>query len=197
MVLSYPEGKYLKSDTHFNELYPPEMQMLARRHWTPLHIAELATTFLASDGGRILDIGSGVGKYCLAAAYQAPDAHFFGIEQRKYLIGHALRAQKKLGVRNVSFINGNFTQLNLNEFDHFYFFNSFYENIDDLDRIDDSIAYSESLYEYYILYLYKGLEQMPRGTKIVTYHSFEEEIPPGYRLMDTMSDGDLKFWLKQ
>jgi len=32
-----------------------------------------------------LDIGSGVGKFCLAGAYYKPSASFFGVEQRKDL----------------------------------------------------------------------------------------------------------------
>lgn len=188
---------YLRSDTDFNELYPPDIQMLARRHWTQIDIAQQAATFLACDGGKILDIGSGVGKFCLAAAYYAPHAQFFGVEQRKYLINHALRAQQLLGVPNATFINANFTQLDLQEYDHFYFFNSFYENLDDMDRIDENIAYSEGLYEYYVRYLYKCLDALPAGTKIATYHSLEEEIPGGYELVGSHSDNNLRFWKKR
>lgn len=54
---------FLRSDTDFNELYPPEIQMLARRHWTSIHIARQAASFLASKDSKILDIGSGVGKF--------------------------------------------------------------------------------------------------------------------------------------
>lgn len=192
-----PKEDYLRSDTDFNKLYSSDIQILARRHWTPIHIAQLATTFLAKRGSKILDIGSGVGKFCLTAAHYAPTAHFFGVEQRKYLIDEALRAQWTLGIQNASFINANFTQLNLQEFDHFYFFNSFYENIDDMDRIDEDIAYSVALYEYYVRYLHKCLVDMPKGTKIVTYHSLEEEIPIGYDLIASHSDNNLRFWMKR
>lgn len=126
-----------------------------------------------------------------------PMLNFFGIEQRAYLIQRALKAQKTLDLQNVSFIHGNFTQLNLKEFDHFYFFNAFYENIDDLDRIDEDIDYSESLYEYYVRYLHKGLQQMPEGTKLVTYHSFRREIPIGYEIVESHQNGDLIFWIKK
>jgi len=189
-------SKYIESDAAFNRLYPTDMQLLAKRHWTPIHITELAVEFLASKGSRILDIGSGVGKFCLAGACYALDAQFVGVEQRKYLIDHAQKAQRTLGIHNASFINANFTQLNLREFDHFYFFNSFEENIDLGDRIDESIGYSSSLYQYYTRYLYVGLHRMPKRTKIATYHYFGE-MPKGYDLVDSYSNGDLNFWEKK
>lgn len=193
---SHPKEYYLKSDTHFNELFPPNMQMLARRHWTPIHVAELATAFLTKERGNILDIGSGLGKFCLAGACFAPQTKFYGVEQRKYLINYAQKAQRSLGIHNASFIHSNFTELNLTDFDHFYFYNAFYENIDQLDRIDDEIEYSHDLYKTYITSLFLALEQMPFGTRIATYHSFEEQFPKGYELVDSLAFGDLKFWIK-
>ena len=64
------EEKYFSSDKQFNELYPPAIQSLARRHWTPLDVARKAANYLAAeDNVKILDIGSGVGKFCLSAAH--------------------------------------------------------------------------------------------------------------------------------
>ncbi|MCD6013558.1 MAG: methyltransferase protein [Flavipsychrobacter sp.] len=185
-----------ENDIAFNEIYPLKVRILANRHWTPIHITKIAVDFLGSNGGKVLDIGSGVGKFCLAGAYFSPNIEFTGVEQRQYLVEHALRAQRTLGLQNVSFIHGNFTQLNLRDYDHFYFFNSFYENIDDLDRIDQKIEYSEALFEYYVRYLYMALQQMPKGTKVATFHAFHGEIPIGYDLVGSHHNGDLNFWIK-
>ena len=66
---------YLKTDKHFNQLYPIAVQVMSERHWTPLHIAMQAASFLGERAGsKILDIGSGVGKFCLAAAVHHPQA---------------------------------------------------------------------------------------------------------------------------
>jgi SAM-dependent methyltransferase len=190
---------FLKTDAGFNSIYPPSMQALARQHWTPLHVVKLATEFLTSGppSAKILDIGSGAGKFCLAGACFAPEHYFYGIEQREYVFAEAVKAQKKIGVSNVSFRHGNFTQMDLRRFDHFYFFNSFYENIHDEGRMDENIDYSESLYSYYVRYLHSGLQSMPAGTKIVTYHSLYEEIPLSYDLVDTLEGGNLNFWIKR
>ena len=60
-------------DTQFHQLYPLSIQELAGMHWTPLNIARRVVQFLAPDECvKILDIGTGVGKFCLAAAYYKP-----------------------------------------------------------------------------------------------------------------------------
>ncbi|MCF3108338.1 class I SAM-dependent methyltransferase [Niabella sp. CC-SYL272] len=188
---------YFESDDAFNKLYPPSIRALDRYHWTPLEVAVKATQFLAAeDNARILDIGCGVGKYCLSAGYYAPRAHFFGVEQRKYLLSHANKAKEALGGNNVTFIHANFTQLNFTNFDHFYFFNSFYENLDQMERIDDSIDYSLELFNYYNRYLYHQLNQKPIGTRVATFHSLEDEMPRGYHVVESSRSNRLKFWIK-
>lgn len=184
-------------DEIFNKLYPLNIQQKAAKHWTRLEVAKVAADFLAPNkDARVLDIGSGVGKFCIAAAHFKPEAVFYGVEQRKDLVQHAINCSSQVDVYNVSFKHGNFTQLDFRQFNGFYFYNSFYENITFADRIDDEIQYSTSLFNYYNRYLYKQLEQMPSGTRIATFHSLEEEIPPGYYVVKTEFDKLLKFWLK-
>jgi len=192
----YSEGRF-SSDNLFNQVYPTEIQQLARRHWTPVEVAEKAANFLAAnDGVKVLDIGSGVGKFCLTAAFYKPRVHFIGIEQRGSLVNHANTAKEILRLENVSFINGNFTQIDLRDYDHFYFYNSFYENLDCSTKIDESIEYSGELYNYYNRYLYKQLEHMPAGTRLAAFHSLEDEMPPGYQLVGIEMGKLLKFWIK-
>jgi SAM-dependent methyltransferase len=194
--LQYPDN-WFNNDDQFHQLYSAPIRSLAAKHWTPLHITWRVAQFLApTENSRVLDIGSGVGKFCLAAAHCMPSALFFGIEQRKDLVAHAERVRNKLGLENARFIHGNFTQLDFRQYDHFYFYNSFYENLVTTDKIDDSIAYSIELYNYYNRYLYKKLDGMPGGTRLVTFHSLEEEIPPGYQLVESQVECLLKLWIK-
>jgi SAM-dependent methyltransferase len=187
------------SDDHFDNLYPKHIQMLSGKHWTPVRIATLAAEFLAGQHGyRILDIGSGNGKFCLAAAQYKPYSHFYGVEQRQTLIDLADRAKKDIGIENVTFIHGNFTKLDLSSFDHFYFYNSFYENlVDEEFHIDESVDYSLSLYEYYTDYLLNALDKKPAGTKLVTFHSYREVVPPGYYLVKSLCGSLLRCWIKK
>ena len=105
---------WFNSDEEFNRLYPVVMQLLAHKHWTPLNIAKKAANFLAAEPHKkILDIGSGVGKFCLSAAYYKPNSFYYGVEQRENLIAFSEAAKNSLEIVNVSFIYGNFTQLNV------------------------------------------------------------------------------------
>ena len=189
---------WFDSDVDFHKLYPFFIFQLSAMHWTPLNITRKIMQYLAQDRSvKILDIGSGVGKFCLAAAHYSPDAQIFGIEQRESLVECANRANDILGLSNVCFLHGNFTQLDLKQYDHFYLYNSFFENIDRTSRIDNAILYSESLYNYYNLYLYKQLEEMPTGTKVATYCSWDDEIPPGYQLTGTEFQHLVKYWIRK
>jgi len=189
--------KWFQSDEHFNQLYPANIQAMSRRHWTPLSVARSAAKFLAAETGvRILDIGSGVGKFCLSAAFYKPAAFFYGVEQRKSLISYAEIAKETLDLPNISFIHGNFTQLNFKNFNHFYFYNSFYENLTGIDKIDESIEFSAELYNYYNRYLFKELEKMDAGTRLATFHSLEDEVPPGFLVVGSEMNNLLKFWIK-
>ena len=68
------------SDSQFNKIYPPSIRLLAHHHWTPLEVAIKAADFLAAENNvSILDIGSGVGKFCIAAANYKPNAFFTGV----------------------------------------------------------------------------------------------------------------------
>lgn len=190
-------NKFFKSDSAFNQLYPSHIQQLATQHWTPLSIAQKAARFLTmEENTSVLDIGCGAGKFCLAAAHYYPNANYYGIEQRKWLLHWAEQAKKKLALSNVHFLEGNFTQVDFKQFDHFYFFNAFYENLSGTDKIDQSIDYSSELYYYYARYLFRKLQQKPAGTRLATYHSLEDEIPPEYHVVAVDISGLLKFWIK-
>jgi hypothetical protein len=195
-IVSY--NAWYINDAGFDLLYPERIQKLSGRHWTPIEIAKKAAMFLASESGaRILDVGSGVGKFCLIGGHYFPEVTFYGVEQRKELYHFAQAAKELTNVTNVGFINGNFTQVNFEDFDHFYFYNSFFENIAIDGHIDQDIEYSLSLYQYYSRNMYRELDNKPGGTRLVTYHSLEDEIPPGYQLVDATVDFLLKMWVKR
>ncbi len=190
-------GNTFTDNLKFNGLFPDYIQRKAPTHWTPLDVALCAAEFLATSANeRVLDIGSGIGKFCLVAGYHKPQAKFYGVEQRKSLIDYAIDVGKRFGLSNVRFIHGNFTELDFRQFDNFYFFNAFYENLKGTQKIDHTIEHSLALFNYYNRYLFQQLEQKPVGTRIATYHSLEDEIPPCYYVVKTHFEGLLKFWVK-
>lgn len=188
---------WFKSDEIFNSLYPLPIKNVAEKHWTPIAVAEKVATFLAvSNDVKILDIGSGCGKFCLVAAHLYPQTKFYGIEQREGLVSLSGQLADQLQIKNIFFTCDNITKVDFGQYDHFYFYNSFYENITTAQKIDDHLIYSEELYNYYNRYLYKQLDKKPAGTRLVTYHSFGKEVPRQYEIVNTDYNEYLKFWIK-
>lgn len=184
-------------DFAFDDLYPRHIKALSRVHWTPLNIAQMAAEYLSEPNARVLDIGSGVGKFCITAGYHNPETHFFGIEQRQDLFLHAKHARDKISLPNVEFIHGNLTELSFDDYDHFYFFNSFYENLKPEKGIDKKVKTTAALYNYYTQFVFHELNQKPSGTRLVTYHGAKKQIPPSYQLIDNNQHWALKMWMKE
>lgn len=188
---------WFKSDEIFNSLYPLPVKNVAEKHWTPIAVAEKAAAFLAvSNDVKILDIGSGCGKFCLVAAHLYSKTNFYGIEQREGLVSLSEQLADQLQIKNVFFTSSNIAKVDFSDYDHFYFYNSFYENIASAQKIDDDVIYSEELYNYYNRYLYKQLDKKTVGTRLVTYHSFGKEVPRGFEIVHTDYNEYLKFWIK-
>lgn len=188
---------YFETDESFNLLYPEHIRAVAARHWTPVEVAEKVAAFLSTHAGaRVLDIGSGAGKFCFIAAYHYPDVHFTGVEQRGELIDLCNHLKDRLKLKNLSFKHGNIKDTDLADFDHFYFYNSFYENLPGTQKIDYKVTYSEDLYDYYNRVLYKKLDATPAGTRLATYHSLGSEVPREFEEVFSDYADFLKFWVK-
>ncbi|MES2376028.1 MAG: class I SAM-dependent methyltransferase [Bacteroidota bacterium] len=185
-----------RHDANFDDLYPEHIQELSPMHWTPVDIAKKAGDFLSIPNTRVLDIGSGVGKFCLTAGFFHPETMFYGIEQREELYTFAEIAREEIDLPNVHFIHGNLTELDFREFDHFYFYNAFYENIEPDSRIDYSVRTSFELYDRYSRLIYQMLEEKPPETRLVTFHASDTQIPPGYQLVNNSYSRVLKMWIK-
>jgi len=73
-------------DHFFNTLYPLRIKKLSECHWTPVEVAKLAADYLVDKPNcKVLDIGSGAGKFCLIGA-ASTKGRFYGVEQREGLV---------------------------------------------------------------------------------------------------------------
>ena len=124
-----PDKAVFQNDAAFDALLPSSQSDLSRNQWTPLSVVKEAADFLAAPGRKVLDIGSGNGKFCLYAASLYPETLFFGIEQRRDLDETAQSIKNLLGIQNVTFIRGDILRQDLRVYDAFYFYNAFYENL--------------------------------------------------------------------
>ncbi|MCF8238653.1 MAG: class I SAM-dependent methyltransferase [Saprospiraceae bacterium] len=185
------------SDEDFNVMYPPEMKVIADFHYTPIDVAQVAAAFLAPEPGKkILDIGSGGGKFCMIGS-ATTQGHFTGIEQRKELHELALSLTEKNQWPRVSFQHGNMMEVPFKSFDGIYYFNSFFEHLIPEDAIDNSISFSRTRHATYVLYVKQQLAMMPEGTRLVTYFSYANMIPWTYESVGTDFDGKLIKWIKR
>jgi SAM-dependent methyltransferase len=172
MIFEFLKLNISITDDDFDAIYPEKIRMLARKHWSSVSASKLASEFLVQGPGtRVLDIGSGAGKFCMIGATNTK-GHFTGVE-------HA-----------------NITSINFNDYDAFYFYNSFYENIDRINRIDNAIKLDIQLYHLYSEYILEQFVSLPLGTRLVSLCSPLTIIPQTFRLQDSSHDGVLKFWEK-
>lgn len=196
MLLSDP-NKYFLSDPVFDSLFPAYVRQLSEVHWTPLKVAYTAAQFLAPTAdARILDIGAGVGKFCMAAAHVSAAA-FVGVEQRKNFARVGNKIIKQLGIHNASVIHGNFVDIDISEYTGVYFFNSFHENLVIEDSLDENVERSPELYDFYTSQLQAKLKEMPIGARLATYWLSNSEIPGCFQLYESHFNNLLKFWKKE
>ncbi len=185
-------------DVEFDLMYPIKLKDAVELHFTPIEVAKTAARYLAHKKGvKVLDIGSGAGKFCMIGS-ACTEGCFTGIELRESLFATALRISKRYNLLNIEFVHANITDISFKDFDAFYFFNAFYENVSRLGigKINNELDLSRELYDTYSFYVKQQLDSMPVGTKLVTYFSFSKEIPDSYHLQFTDFDGKLKMWEK-
>jgi len=184
-------------DKEFDQVFPPRIKTLSERHWTPIIVAKIASTFLCHQAGlRVLDIGSGVGKFCLVGATLQPSCTFYGLDIRDYFIKIANKLKKKHAVSNAIFECQNLLETDISTYDGIYFYNSFQEKIDDTSMMDDESSVSHEIYNTYTQHLYQKFLDMPVGTRLVTYHTAEFCVPENYKMVENHLMGKVRCYIK-
>jgi len=185
-----------REDFRFDLVYPPETRVRSSVHWTPVGIARLAAEFLVrKPGTRVLDIACGPGKFGAVGALTT-QGRFTGIEQRKDLCEQARSLIGRGGITNAEIIHGNVTDIDFSNFDAFYLFNPFEENLETILKIDSNIKLSSTLYERYTEHVARQLAIAPLGTRVATYCGVCEEVPLGYQPVVRSFNSNLKLWEK-
>jgi SAM-dependent methyltransferase len=185
------------TDRAFDAIYPRRIRKMAEQHFTSVSIARHAAAFLVQESGtRVLDVGSGAGKFCLIGA-ATTSGHFTGVEQRKDLVTLSTQLANEYQVERVSFVQGNVMAIDFKAFDAFYLFNPFYENLRADHRIDNAILLNPSLYDSYSSYTKGKLAALPIETRLATYFTSASMIPSEYEKVDSFEDGKLVFWKKR
>ncbi len=183
-------------DSSFDKIFQKKYSKISRIHWTPIEIAKIATNWLTkSSNTKILDIGSGVGKFCVIGS-MISNAHFYGVEKRIDLVNETNRLKIKLNLNRINIINENIVNIDFKDFDSFYYFNPFCEQIAECGLIDDTIILSETKYKSYENHVFNQLDKSKIGARLVTYYSSNFSPPHSFIIKDMMFDGELVFWEK-
>jgi SAM-dependent methyltransferase len=197
---TYVPPPHLRDDFAFDAVYPEHVRRVSRRFWTPVGIARRAAELLRDAGvKRVLDVGSGVGKFALVAASTAPELDFVGVEQREHLFATASAAREALGLTNVRFVLGDAGDVAWSDFDGFYFYNSFAENLfDPDDRLDDRAELSMARFARDVQRTTTSLRAARVGTAVATFYGSSGRIPASFELshQEAAGSGFLRLWTR-
>lgn len=170
-------------DRAFDRFLPDELRRVSSQYWTPLQVVMRAAEWLEEAKVRtVVDIGSGVGKFCVAAAL-AGNCQFTGIEQRPRLVAAARDLARVFEVEDrVTFIDGALGDTFIPAADAYYLYNPFGENLfGDQDHLDEDVELSAGRYSRDISTTRDLLLRAPVGTCVLVYNGFGGQVPLGYQ----------------
>lgn len=171
-------------DLIFDEFLSPMARSRSRQFWTPIRVAQRAALRLAERGARrVLDVGSGPGKFCIVAACARPEVQFRGVEHRAELVDGATALGRRLRLENLEFSRGDALAADWHGFDGLYFFNPFAENsFASEDAFDATVELSAVRLANELFRSTQLLSSVRVGTVVVTYHGLSGPIPSSFDL---------------
>jgi len=195
-----PENCIAQTDDEFDVVFAEPWRSRSGRFWSPFAVAALAARWLTETGiTTVLDVGSGVGKFCLVGALTTR-ARFVGVEQRGALVAAAQRAAERLGVQErATFIHAEATPALLADFGALYLFNPFTENLyPPTSRLDSSVELSKNRFRRDIFTVERTLDGLPPGARVATYHGFGGHVPDSFDIHHERPIGSdvLRLWVK-
>lgn len=170
-------------DHEFDRFLPQPLQVVSSRYWTPLRVAARAAAWLDELRIRsLVDIGSGAGKFCVAAASMSRSS-FLGVEHRPDLVAAARTLAEVFEVQErVAFIEETFGDGPLPSAECYYFYNPFLEAMLEPDSwLDDRVEHGECRYDRELVAVEHWLSQAPVGTYVLTYNGLGTDLPLAYR----------------
>ncbi len=186
-------------DELFDRLFPARWREPSEVHWTSTEIVRRIIELVRPRlGERVLDVGSGAGKFCLVGALLSP-ARFTGAERRWPLVEVARSAARSLGADGARFILQDAFAMPWDGFDILYLFNPFEEHLMAASgRIDNGVPFSPAAYVEAVAEVTRRLEGLKVGTRVVLYWGFGGSVPPSFELLHRELDGDgaLEVWRK-
>jgi SAM-dependent methyltransferase len=189
----------LVDDRVFDAVFPLSARLRSSLYWTPVEVAVRAAGLLADRAGAtILDIGSGVGKFCIVAG-AAVHANVRGIEHRPHLVEIAREAAQRIGV-GATFDGGTIEEQDASTIDGFYLYNPFAENLcAKSEYLDGTVELSTPRFRRDVEATVALLARARVGARVVTYCGFGGDLPDGFvlALRERCAGNRLELWVKQ
>lgn len=188
------------SDILFDRFLPSAARSVSAMYWTPLAAAVVAARWFDEVGARtVLDIGSGAGKFCVAAAL-ASKASFVGVEHRANLVDVARQLARQFRIADrASFLHEPFAADIAVGADAYYLYNPFGENLfERAEQLDASVELGDPRYLRDVAFAEDLLKRAAVGTHLVTYSGFGGLVPRTYAQVrvEWSLPSVLKMWKK-
>ena len=104
---------------------------------------------------------------------------------------------ERFGLKNASVQHEDVMEIDFTNFDAFYLYNPFYENLAFHKRLNNEVELLGSLYGYYFKNTELKLSQTKKGTRLVTFHGNNFEVPESFKKVKEAEGGALKLWIKE
>jgi predicted RNA methylase len=189
------------ADRTFDHFLPDELRAVSSQYWTPLAVAKRAAEWFGDLNVRtVVDIGSGAGKFCVAAAL-AGRCRFTGLERRSRLVASARTLARLFEVDDrVSFVEGAFGAIATPVADAYYLYNPFGEYLfGSKDHLDGDAERSDERYKRDVAAVQDLLQRARFGTCVLTYNGFGGRVPSSYQEIhvDNELPNELRLWRKE
>jgi SAM-dependent methyltransferase len=196
-VLTALRRRIAIDDAVFDRLYPDDVARVSGVHWTPVSAALRAAALLAPEAGmRVLDVGAGAGKLCcLGAVGHAGTWH--GIERDPALVAVAIHTALQLEIEDrTRFDVGDALDADWRGYDSLYLYNPFESQLfgGGFARSVGAIGFADE-----VARTERRLDALVPGTRVVTFHGFGGDMPPGFALasIEDVAGGKLALWIKR
>lgn len=187
-------------DHDFDQFMNYEDRRVSSEYWTPVRVATRTAQWLEYFGVQsVVDVGSGVGKFCVAAALSG-SCQFTGIEHRTRLVAAARMLARTFQVEDrVEFVQSSTSVLGWPRADAYYLYNPFGENLCRIEnQLDGDVELGIDRYKREIAETERFIEHAPLGTFLITYNGFGGRVPDSYEQVAIDRDQPyvLRMWRK-
>lgn len=184
----------------FDRFLPEALRDVSHKYWTPVPVIRRAATWLRETHvADVVDIGSGAGKFCVAAALLTR-CRFIGLEHRASLVDASRSLAGTFEVADrVTFIRGELAQTTNLAAAAYYFFNPFGDYSFESERFSEpGLAFTSETHKRDIVAVHALLSSAPDGTFLITYNGFGGKVPATYLQLDVIDrlPGTLRLWRK-